>query len=209
MKTTNLNPPRARWTELQPPVAAALVIFFLLLIGLIVGRIRSMPSAAVQPTPPLPVIIIASPLPQGPVPTAVPPAAQVAAYAPNALRRAVVAYDAPGGNVLGAIEQGRTYTVLARYGSDWLQANVDRSGVVWLKADQVLDLPADLVDLEPTPAPVVIERPVYVASQPQAAPTPEPYTAASEPPTTMAPQQAAIYDRQVWAMHAATSAAGR
>ena len=105
LTTTNLRLPRARWIELSPPVAATICIFLLLLIGLIVGRVRSTPSVAAVPTPALDaIIIIASPLPVVP-PTA---AAAVAALPPNALRRAVVAYDAPGGNVLGAIEQGRT-----------------------------------------------------------------------------------------------------
>lgn len=201
LTTTNLNLPRARWPELSPPAAAALAIFFLLLIGLIVGRVRSTPSVLLHPTPALdPIIIIASPLPQGPVPTAAP--VQVAAVAPNALRRAVVAYDSPSGNVLGAIEQGRVYTVLARFGSDWLQADVQGSGVVWMKADQVLDLPAGLADLEPTQAPVIVERPVYVAAPMPAVATPETgqFQVAAEQPQTL--QQAAILDRQQWAMDA-------
>jgi hypothetical protein len=201
MKTTNLTrTPRARWYDISPPIAAALVIFFLLLIGLIAGKIRSTPSVLLQPTPALaPIIIIASPIAQIP-PTAIPPAAVVAAFPPNALRRAVVAYDAPAGNVLGAIEQGRVYAVLARFGSDWLQADVSGSGVVWLKADQVLDLPAGLADLQPTSAPVVIERPVYVAAPMPAVATPEP---APQAAPTLVPQQAAIYDRQMWAQQAA------
>jgi hypothetical protein len=74
----------------------------------------------------LPIVIIASPLPVQP-PTAVP--LQVAAVLPNTLRRAAVAYDAPAGNVLGAIEQGRVYQVLARFGADWLQLML--SVAVW------------------------------------------------------------------------------
>lgn len=179
--TTNLNPPRARWYDLPTPVAAALVIFFLLLIGLLIGRVRSTPAAA-MPTPAI--IIIASPLPQGIPPTAV-PAAQVAALPPNVLRRAVVAYDSPNGGVIGAIESGRTYAVVARWGSDWLQADVSGSGVVWLKADQVLDLPDGLVDLQPAPQPAV----VYVSAPAYAAPTPteQTYTVMSEPPAEPTP----------------------
>lgn len=210
MTTTNLQPPRRHWYDLPTPVAAALVIFFLLLIGLVVGKIRSMPSPAAEVKP---VIIVASPLPQGIPPTTV-PVAQVAALPPNALRRAVVAYDSPNGSVIGAIEQGRPYSVLARYGSDWLQADVSGSGVVWLKADQVLDLPDGLVDLEPPPAPAVVyvNQPVYIASQPeQAAPTPntDAHQYFDAPPPTMDIRSQAILDRSGWAAAAATAQAGR
>jgi hypothetical protein len=95
--------------------------------------------------------------------------------------------------------------VLARYGSDWLQADVTGSGTVWLRADQVLDLPADLVDLQPPPQPQV----VYIASQPAAAPTYDPPAAPQEPAPTMAPQMMVLYDRQQWGAQAATARAGR
>ena len=72
--------------------------------------------------------------------------------------------------------------------------------MVWLRADQVLDLPAGLADLEPTQAPVVIERPVYIAAQPQPAQQAAPTM--SEPPT-MLPQQLVILDRQAWAAQTA------
>jgi len=180
MTTTNLLPPHRRaWYDVSTPVAAGICMLSLLLIGLIVGRVRSMPSGAAEPRP---VIIIATPLPQSAPPTAV-PAAAVAALPPNALRRAVVAYDSPNGSVIGAIEAGRTYQVLARYGNDWLQADVQGSGVVWLKADQVLDLPSNLTDLAPPLAPVVIERPVYVAAPALAQPPADlPYQVDSAPP---------------------------
>jgi hypothetical protein len=67
MTTTNLDKPttpRVRWRDLQPPIAAAVCIFCLLLIGLLAGRVWSAhQSAAAVPTPQLPIIIIASPLP--------------------------------------------------------------------------------------------------------------------------------------------------
>jgi len=137
--------------------------------------LQSTPRMAAQPTPPLPIIMIAT-APAVAPPTAA-PAAQVAAVAPNTLRRAVVAYDAPAGSVLGAIEQGRAYQVLARYGADWLQAEVAGSGIVWLRADQVLDLPADLANLQPTAAPQivyeVVNQPVQAAQEAAPAAAPE------------------------------------
>jgi hypothetical protein len=108
---------------------------------------------------------------------------------------------------MGAIEQGRIYSVLARWGADWLQADVAGSGVVWLKAEQVLDLPAGLANLEPTQAPVVVERPIYVTAPMPAVATLETYTVASEPENV--PQQQAVLDRNAWAIVAATERAGR
>lgn len=188
MKTINLRLPRARWFELQPPAAAALAIFFLLLLGLIVGRVRSTPSVLLQPTPALDaIIIIASPLPQGPVPT---PAAVVAVQLP----RFVVCYDQPvKGAVLGPIPAPDASAIVARYGNDWVMTPWN-GGYCWLRAADV-GLP-DVADLAPTPAPQV----VYIASQPEAAPTPAPeqYEVASEPPAipTAAPVVARKEDFQ-------------
>lgn len=207
--TTHLQMPRRAWYDLPTPVMVALCLAILFGIVTAVHLYRLIADWHTEPaTTPLPIVIIASPLPQGIPPTAVPlatPAAVAAAFPPNALRGAVVAYDSPNGNVLGAIEAGRTYAILARYGSDWLQADVDGSGVVWLRSADVLDLPAGLADLQPTTAPVVVERPIYVSAPApeQAAPTPPP--AAPEMPL----QQAAILDRGAWASQAATAQAQR
>src|SRR4051812_25779904 len=117
--TTHLINARVRWFDIPMPATIAIVIFFALCAAGLIGRLQlSSAGASAAPTQAA-IIIIASPLPWIP-PTAV-PQAQVAAMLPNTLRRAVVAYDAPGGNVIGAIEQGRAYTILARFGVDWLQ----------------------------------------------------------------------------------------
>lgn len=170
MKTTNLS---AR-TQI-PPMFAVILAVFVAAAGIVaVGRLSSPQArAAAVPTMSLPVIIIASPTPAAPTPAAV-----VAAVLPSGLPRALVAYDAPGGNVLGAIEQGRAYRVLARYGADWLQADVTGSGAVWLRTSDVLDIPAKLVDLQPTAEPAVI----YVAAAPaQDPPTPDWYNDIATP----------------------------
>jgi hypothetical protein len=170
-KTTMHLVRTASWLDRRqiPPALIVAALVFIVGGGIsTIGRIRSDQAAAAVPTPQLPIVIIASPLPVVP-PTAVP--VQVAAVLPNTLRRAVVAYDAPAGNVLGAIEQGRAYRVLARFGADWLQADVTGSGVVWLRSADVLDLPADLVDIAP-PQPQVVY--VSVPAAPElAAPTPD------------------------------------
>jgi hypothetical protein len=167
--TTNLRTPtRARWYDFSPPVAATICIFLLLAGGLIVGRIRSMPSVAAVPTPALPIVIIATQ--PAIVPTAAP--VQVAAQLP----RFVVCYDQPvNGAVLGPIPAPDASAIVARYGNDWVMTPWN-GGYCWLHAADV-GLP-EVADLRPTEAPAVI----YVASQPQAAPTPayEPMSAAQE-----------------------------
>ncbi len=190
MITTNLNKPARRWLDLPIPAAAGVAIFILYLITGLVWQLRSAPQIAAVPTPALPIIIIASPIADGPRPT---PAAVVAAFAPNQLHKALVAYGAPDASTaIGAIEAGRTYNILARYGADWLQANVAGSGVVWLKADQVLDLPAGLADLKPTPAPIVVNQPIYVSAPALAVATPteQLYTTAQSDQERTAEQEA-------------------
>lgn len=170
-ETTRLKRPGARgWNDLPIPVALAICILAILAIATLVGKIHSGGQIVAVPTPALPIILIAT------QPAIVPPTAvpiQLAAVLPNTLRRAVVAYDSPNGSVIGAIEQGRAYSVLARYGSDWLQADVTDSGIVWLRSADVLDLPAGLADLQPTEAPQVIyqvvNQPAEAASVPQEA----------------------------------------
>lgn len=109
---------------------------------------------------------------------AAPSAAEAAPAAPapaQTLPRAVVAYAAPDGAVLGSIEPGRAYTPTARLGDAWTRITAAGSGLVWVRA---AELPADpaLPDLAtPTPpppppataAPRVIVREVQVPAAPQ------------------------------------------
>jgi hypothetical protein len=75
------------------------------------------------------------------------------------------AYAAPNGARLGAIEATRAITPTAHYGGDWIQADVQGSGVIWLKAS---DWPAlAIVGPDLAPRPTATARP-YVS------PTPEP-----------------------------------
>lgn len=198
MKTTNLQLPRARWYDISPPIAAATCIFALFLIGLIVGRIRSAPSAAAVPTPALAYVYIATAQPLPPT-----PAAAVAAVVPeNVVRKAIVVYGAPDlTTAIGAVEAGRVFAPVARYGVEWTQVDMDGSGRVFVRTTDLYGVP-ELVDLQPVPTAQVIERPVYVAAPMPAAATPEPeqYQVAAEQPQTL--QQAAILDRQQWAMDA-------
>lgn len=158
-----------RWiVQHDRAVFAASVLVVATLVGIAVGAAlyRAIPPSTVSaPTPSLPIILIATPVP--PPPTLA-PVQQVAAVPPNTLTRAVVAYDAPNGAVLGAIEAGRSYQLIERYGADWLHADVDGSGAVWLRSADVTGLPSDLADVQPPPPPVIVERPIYIAAHPAA-----------------------------------------
>lgn len=152
------------WLAQRDPIAL-LFLFLALLITVALLRPHAQPTiASVAPTAQLPIIMIATAHPELPPTPA--PAAAVSAVLPNTLARAVVAYDAPEGRVIGAIERGRSYALLARSGVDWLQADVSGSGVVWLRSADVFDLPTDLADLAPTLAPEVIYQ--VVSQQPEA-----------------------------------------
>jgi len=115
---------------------------------------KVVPPVAVVPTPPL----VVPTSPPAPSPTPDPRATLVAA---------AVAYASPGGAVLGALEAGRAYTPLARWGVDYVLIDVAGSGVVWVNLEAV-GLPGGvaLADLAPPPVPEVIyvpqPVPVYV-----------------------------------------------
>jgi hypothetical protein len=82
---------------------------------------------------------------------------------------AAVAYDAPGGVVLGAIEPGRRCTPLT-WSADraWLSAECDQSGRVWFTAAVWHDVPG----LPPTPSPTATPLPVPTPVPTQSARTP-------------------------------------
>lgn len=101
----------------------------------------------------------------------------------DVLPRAVTAYAAPGGAILGAIEPGRPYAIVARAGSEWLQLNVQDSGLVWVRwADSGLVPAGELADLTPAPPQVVyveVVRPQVVNLPAPLPPQPQPVEPAS------------------------------
>lgn len=182
------------WLAQRDPLAigALLAVLPLLLFAIFTSSWRGRaPAVASVPTPALaPIIILATPR-AAPVPTLAP--VQAAAMVPaNTTRRAIVVYGAADlATAIGAVEPGRTYQVLARNGADWLQVDISGgTGIVFVRTADLFDIPADLADLAPPPAPAV----VYVAVQAAATPAP--------PPPTVAPQQLVILDRQQWAVDA-------
>lgn len=186
-KTTThltLPDPRRLW-HLPVPISAAVVTFGLIAIAALVGRIQSTPAAAPQP------VIIVQTAPAVVVPTAAPAQQVAAAPAGNVTRRAIVVYGAPDlTTAIGAVEMGRSYRLLARFGSDWLQVEVsDGTGIVYVRTSDVLGVSGDLVDLQPAAAPQVVYVPV---SAPAPAYAPElPYQVTNnDQPAPQPPEQA-------------------
>lgn len=156
-----------RWYDLSTPTCAALCILLLLLIGLIVGRVRSGPSVAAVPETAY--VFIATPIPT--VPTLAPLQVAAAAAAAPAAARYIVGFDSPNGRALGAIPEPLLSAITGRFGDDWLETTHD-GAPIWVRAG---DLGARLANVAPAPAPQV----VYIASQ--AAPTPAQVVQQAEP----------------------------
>lgn len=99
------------------------------------------------------------------------PAPTLAPTAAALLDRAIVAYAAPDGDILGAVEAGRPYTPTGRYGSTWAQLDVGERAPIWVRLGDMPGLTvAGLPDLapKPTPIPVPAVVPVVPAAVPAA-----------------------------------------
>lgn len=112
-----------------------------------------------------------------------------AAAPAHGLARATVAYDAPGGAPIGALEPGRAYRVIARAGLAWVQLDVAGPGeapnLVWVAAGDIPEVAAvaGLADLA-TPAPTAAPEIVYVAAPAPARPAPAAPAAEAPAPTS-------------------------
>jgi hypothetical protein len=146
--TTPIGPIARRW-------APSIMFFAVLLTLALIGALASWRPAA-QARAEQPIIIVATPTMAGPAVAAAPPR--------TGLPRAIVAYDAPDGHALGAIEAGRAFTPTLRSGLEWLQIDATGSGLVWVRVADLIDGLASLPDVAtPIPAPAIVEaapRPV-------------------------------------------------
>jgi hypothetical protein len=159
----------------DPWHALSLLIVVAVLMGVWSAR-PDAPSSVQQPTP-APVILVATPLPATFIPIA-------ASSVELLLLRAVVAYDAPDGTVLGATLPGRPYQLVARSGAAWVLLAVEDSGSVWVRRDElegVVDLAAPL----PSAQTIVITN-----EQQRTAPDALPATTAPPTPTGAPPASA-------------------
>jgi hypothetical protein len=117
------------------------------------------------------VLMLLADIQNAPRPAAPAPTTLAATSTPTepTLPRAVVAWSAPNGEVLGALERGQTYRPAARSGEGWYQVEVD-SGLVWVRARDLGErLAGQLPDLAtpiPTAVPVVTpEAAVFVCDR--------------------------------------------
>lgn len=178
--TTHLKLPRVRF-DLPLPASITIVVFCLITIVAVIGRIRSeAPAAPAIPTPAIaqPIVVIQK------EPAAAP--AQPVINQP-AMPRMVVAFAAPNGDVLGPIEAPDLGALVARWGDQWL-ATMHDGAMVWIR---VSELGGSLANVAPA-APQI--QPVY---QPAPAPAYEPqpqYQTDNAPPP--APEQPADQPQQ-------------
>lgn len=132
------QPAPATWTRTNLIIGGVLVLIAIGLASYIAGRAPQ-----------------ASPAPR-PQPSATPTSS---APTPASAARSLIAFAAPDGVALGAIESTRVITPTAHYGSDWIQADVAGSGLVWLRASDVSGLAIVGPDLTPHVAPPPVARP--------------------------------------------------
>lgn len=105
---------------------AALAFVVAMVIAGIWQMTRSAPAPLAVPTP--------APVQASPAPFSAPPLVEPTQ---EPTTRQIDAYAAPGGLVLGPIEVDREMRAVAHHGAGWVQANVEGSGLVWLRAADV------------------------------------------------------------------------
>jgi hypothetical protein len=153
-----------------------------ILIAIGLALALAMPPAEATPAAQDAIYIIATPA----------AAPQVAPTQPAGLPRAVVAYAAPDGVALGAVEAGRVYAQLARSGTEWVLLDVAGSGRVWVRSAELAGVAAGLPDMA-TPVPPPPQPHVVIVEHPAPAP-PQivHYSKLSQPVLTQAEQAAAM-----------------
>lgn len=163
-----LPSPVAETTRLapQPPAAkrAPMLISGAVAVLAIVLAVRFGSGGDARPAaPPRPATTAQASGDRTPMPSPIP------ATIPAAPLRLLVAFAAPDGQPLGAIESTRAITPTAHYGQDWIQADVAGSGLVWLRASDAPELPIVGPDLAPRPT--ATARPYVRPTEPPPPPT--------------------------------------
>lgn len=133
-------------TLFDPVVATGIVAVVMVVALFVAGFTYQQQSQAAQTSP----VIIITATASLPAPQATPRDLPVLRQTLPRLDRAIVAYDAPNGAVIGPIETGRVYRVL-RVAGDWLQLDVSGSGAIWTTASALYGVAS-----EPTPTPLVV-----------------------------------------------------
>lgn len=140
----------------HPPLSRQELISALVIVPLLLGALlyvssgRTSAPGAIMPTP-APAAPTSAPAPTAPPVTMLP------------------AYGAPFESSFAQIEATRAITPTAHYGDGWIQADVQGSGLIWLRAS---DFPAlAIVGPDHAPRPAAEIAPVYAQAP---APEPEP-----------------------------------
>jgi len=137
------KPPMIGRTE---RIVAIVAIVFAVIAAIALNRPN---TAAPDAQAPAPAALLPTPIPQPPSPE---PAM-------------LPAFAAPNGAELGEIEATRAITPTAHYGSEWIQADVQGSGRIWLRTSDFPSLAIVGPDLAPKPT---------ATARPYVSPTPEP-----------------------------------
>lgn len=131
-------------TRQYVPFGIGALVLILLMVGAASYQLGHMPTTPLAITPgPSTAAFLAAPSPEAPQASPAPTSEA------TAVPSAISAYAAPDGLLLGQIELDRTITPVAHFGSAWLQADVEGSGLVWLRAGDVPDIALTGPDLAP------------------------------------------------------------
>lgn len=112
------------------PFGIGALVLIMLMIGAASYQLASLPAAKPLQIETAPAQAFVPPSQAAQEPTSAP-------IAQNPSTDMVNAYAAPDGALLGPIETTRQITPVAHYGSGWIQADVEGSGRVWLRAADV------------------------------------------------------------------------
>jgi hypothetical protein len=138
--------PLARPTRQYLPFGIGALVLIALMIGMTSWQLARKPVALqITPAATAPAQVLQTASVSSPAPTS----------EATALPRTISAYAAPNGTLLGPIELDRMIVPVAHYGSTWIQADVEGSGLIWLRAGDVPDLAVTGPDL----APVAVQPP--------------------------------------------------
>lgn len=154
----------ARKKTMSRAEITSMIVVGIIAIGVLAFRLGS--SGAAAPAAPQ-----SRPAAAAPTGEAILTPSPLPATAPVALGRVLIAFAAPDGAVLGAIESTREMTPTAHYGNGWIQADVAGSGLVWLRKSDAPEL--HIIGPDLAPRPTATQAPVIVATEPPTA-TPEP-----------------------------------
>lgn len=184
--------------QLDPWAFTGIIIIAGMLFQLLITPAPQAADQAAQLPAVPPVIIVATPTPGAAGAQLVAnQAAELPAELPAGAERlgqAVIAYDAPQGNPMDALDTGRAFVRLASSGPGWVQIRLVDGPDVWVQASKLPGWVPDIATAIPTAAPPAPERSIeYVTYNAPAdqAPAQAPQAAPELPADQAAPVQLA------------------